>query len=57
MYERAVAIGEEFRAKGAHVHLGYVYWSRFFFIKAPKLTVDGDQTFDGPAWAPCAWRA
>jgi beta-glucosidase-like glycosyl hydrolase len=25
MYERAVAIGEEFRAKGAHVHLGYVH--------------------------------
>ena len=24
MYERAVALGEEFRAKGAHVHLGYV---------------------------------
>lgn len=23
MYDRAVAIGEEFRAKGAHVHLGY----------------------------------
>lgn len=25
MYERAVAIGDEFRDKGAHVHLGYVF--------------------------------
>ena len=24
MYERSVALGEEFRGKGAHVHLGYV---------------------------------
>ena len=24
MYERGVALGEEFRGKGAHVHLGYV---------------------------------
>lgn len=23
MYERGVALGEEFRGKGAHVHLGY----------------------------------
>lgn len=30
MYKRGVALGEEFRAKGAHVHLGYVVYCVYY---------------------------
>lgn len=53
MYDRAVAIGEEFRAKGAHVHLGYVSQS----VEVAKRGSRSFQTFNGadgssrPRWS------
>jgi beta-glucosidase len=38
MYERGVALGEEFRGKGAHVHLGYVGYPRT--IESSPFTAD-----------------
>jgi hypothetical protein len=44
MYERGVALGGEFRGKGAHVHLGYVgyltpiAYDRNFLFDADELS-------------------
>jgi hypothetical protein len=47
IYERGVALGEEFRGKGAHVHLGYVDYPRTTeTTKTPRSTLIISQTND-----------
>ena len=51
MYERGLAIGEEFRAKGAHVHLGYV--TLRIFPSCASIT-NIMQTLRGTHGPPCS---
>lgn len=55
MFNRGVALGEEFRGKGAHVHLGYVSTRFARRDLADKLSMI--QAVFRSHRPPCCWRA
>lgn len=55
IYERAVALGEEFRAKGAHVHLGYVAHPVLDSSRERRLIVVRTQDPPRAQWVAMRW--